>query len=149
MLSRIEQVKAKLATAKPAEKDALQDQKDLLDAEQALDEDEIEDAQQDFIRTGADQETAIQRQRDQHEAGEHELEQRQAQNAAAATPNADLNATNLLGQVQAWMWLRGKHAQIEAAQAQAAEIGNDLAQQHQALQARVHGQKSQRDGKLK
>ena len=145
VLSRIEQVKANLATAKPTEKDGLQDQKDLLDAEQALDEDEIEDAQQDLIRTGADQETAIQRQRDQHEAGEHELEQRQAQTPAATAPTVDLNATNLLGQVQAWMWLRGKRAQIESAQAQAAEIGNDLAQQHQALQSRVHGQKSQRD----
>ena len=76
VLARIEQVKAKLAVAKPTEKDALQDQKDLLDAEQALDEDEIEDAQQELIRTGGDQETAIQRQRDQHEAGEHDFEQR-------------------------------------------------------------------------
>ena len=37
VLSRAEQLKAKMASAKPAEKDALQDQKSLLDAEQALD----------------------------------------------------------------------------------------------------------------
>src|ERR1035437_10080844 len=99
VLSRVEQVKAKIATAKPGEKDALQDQKDLLDAEQALDEDEIEDAQQELIQTGADQESAVQRQRDQHEAGEHEFDQRQSQNPVAAAPAVDLSANNLAGQV--------------------------------------------------
>jgi small-conductance mechanosensitive channel len=145
VLSRIEQVKAKIATAKPSEKDALQDQKDLLDAEQALDEDEIEDAQQELIQTGADQETAVQRQRDQHEAGEHEFEQHQGQNLAASTPTVDLGAGNLLGQTRAWMWLRDKRAHIESARSQAEEIGNGLAEQHQALQNRVHQQKPQRE----
>jgi small-conductance mechanosensitive channel len=145
VLSRIEQVKAKIATAKPNEKDALQDQKDLLDAEQALDEDEIEDAQQELIQTGADQETAVQRQRDQHEAGEQEFEQHQAQNPAASAPTVDLGASNLLGQARAWMWLRDKRAHIESARSQAEEIGNALAEQHQALQNRVHAQKPQRE----
>ena len=98
VLSRVEQVKAKIATAKPTEKDALQDQKDLLDAEQALDEDEIEDAQQELIQTGADQESAVQRQRDQHEAGEHEFDQHQSQNPVATAPAVDLSANNLAGQ---------------------------------------------------
>jgi small-conductance mechanosensitive channel len=145
VLSRIEQVKAKLATAKPTEKDGLLDQKDLLDAEQALDEDEIEDAQQDLIRTGADQETAIRRQRDQHEAGEHDFEQRRAQSAAATAPAVDLGANSLADQARAWMWLRGKRAQIESARTQAEEIGNGLAEQHQVVQSRVREQKSQRD----
>jgi small-conductance mechanosensitive channel len=145
VLSRIEQVKEKLATAKPTEKDALQDQKDLLDAEQALNEDEIEDAQQELIRTGADQETAIQRQRDQHEAAEHDFEQHQAQSPTITAPAVDLGANNLAGQVGAWMWLRGKRTQIESARSQAEEISNNLAVQHQALQSRVHEQKSERD----
>jgi small-conductance mechanosensitive channel len=145
VLSQIEQIKAKISTAKPRERDALQDQKDLLDAEQALNEDEIEDAQQELIRTGGDQETAVQRQRDQHEAGEHELEQRQGQNPATPAPAVDLNANNLAGQVRAWMWLREKQARIESARSQAEEMGNDLAEQHQALQSRVHEQKPQRE----
>jgi small-conductance mechanosensitive channel len=145
VLGRIDQVKAKLATAKPTEKDALQDQMDLLQAEQALDEDEIEDAQQELIRTGADPETAVQRQRDQHEAAEHEYDQRQAQNPATTAPAIDLNAKNLWGQIHDWMWLRDKRTRIEGAQGQAIEIGNDLAQQHQALQNRVHEQKPQRE----
>ncbi len=145
VLARIEQLKTKLATAKPIEKDALQDQMDLLDAEQALDEDEIEDAQQELIRTGADPETAVQRQRDQHEAAEHEYDQRQAQNPVTTAPAIDLSAKNLWGQMHDWMWLRDKRTRIEAARGQAIEIGNDLAQQHQALQNRVHEQKSQRE----
>ncbi len=145
VLSRIEQVKAKIATAKPSEKDALQDQKDLLDAEQALDEDEIEDAQEELIQTGADQESAVQRQRDQHEAAEHAFDQRQSQGPVATAPAVDLNASNLVGQVRAWMWLRDKRAQIESARSQAEEIGNGLAEQHQGLQSRVHEQKPQRE----
>ena len=145
VLARIELVKAKISTAKPTEKDALQDQEDLLEAEQALDEDEIEDAQQELIQTGGDQETAIQRQRDQHEAAEHQLEQSQGQNPAAALPAVDLGASNLAGQVRAWMRLRDKDARIEAARGQAAEIGTSLAEQHQALQNRVHQQKTQRE----
>ncbi|MFI5098814.1 MAG: mechanosensitive ion channel domain-containing protein [Candidatus Acidiferrales bacterium] len=145
VLSRIEQLKAKISTAKPTEKDALQDQKDLLDAEQALDEDEIEDAQQELIRTGGDQETAVQRQRDQHEAGEHELVQRQGQNPGGTAPAVDLSASNLASQVRAWMWLRDKRARLESAKSQAEEIGNGLLEQHQALQSRVHEQKPQRE----
>ena len=145
VLSRVAQVKAKIATAKPNEKDSLQDQKDLLDAEQALDEDEIEDAQQELIRRGADPEAAVQRQRDQHEAGEHEFDLRQSQNPVAAAPAVDLNANNLAGQVRAWMWLRDKRAQIDSARGQAQEIGNSLAEQHQVLQNRIQTERSQRE----
>jgi small-conductance mechanosensitive channel len=145
--SRVEQLKAQISSAKPGEKDALQDRKDLLDAEQALDEDEVEDAQQELIRAGGDQETAVQRQRDQHEAGEHELEQRQSQNptgASAAAP-VELNASTLVGQVRAGMWLRDKRAHIESARRLAEEMGNDLLAQHEAMQRRVREQKPQKE----
>jgi small-conductance mechanosensitive channel len=145
VLTRIEQVKAKISNAKPSEKDALQNQKDLLEAEQALDEDEVEDAQRELIRTGGDQEAAVQRQRDQHEAGEHELEQRQGQNPIPAAPPIDLNASTLADRVHAWLWLRDKRARIDAARTQAEEMANDLAEQHQALQGRIHEQKALRE----
>ncbi len=145
--SRVEQLKAQISSAKPVEKDALQDRKDLLDAEQALDEDEVEDAQQELIRAGGDQETAVQRQRDQHEAGEHELEQHQSQNptGASAAAAVDLGASTLVGQVRAWMWLRDKRAHIESARRLAEEMGNDLLAQHDGLQRRVREQKPQKE----
>src|SRR6267378_1075707 len=98
--SRLEQLKAQISSAKPGEREALQERKDLLDAEQALDEDEVEDAQQDLIRAGGARQAAVQRQRDQHEAGEHEFEQHQSQTPTGASPAAavDLGASSLVGQ---------------------------------------------------
>src|SRR5258708_33601705 len=102
--SRVEQLKAQISSAKPSEKEALHDRQALLDAEQALDEDEVEDAQQELIRAGGDQEAAVQRQRDQHEAGEHALEQQQGQNPTGASPPADLSANNLVAKGGPWRW---------------------------------------------
>jgi small-conductance mechanosensitive channel len=145
--SRAEQLKAQISSAKPSEKDALHDREALLDAEQALDEDEVEDAQQELIRAGGDQEAAVQRQRDQHEAGEHALEQRQGQNPTGASPAAavDLGANTLVGQVRAWMWLRDKRAHLESARRLAQEMGTELLAQHDGLQRRVREEKPQKE----
>jgi len=145
--SRVEQLKAQISSAKPSEKDALHDREALLDAEQALDEDEVEDAQQELIRAGGDQEAAVQRQRDQHEAGEHALEQHQGQNPTGASLAAavDLSANNLVGQVRAWMWLRDKRAHIESARRLAQEMGTELLAQHDGLQRRVREEKPQKE----
>src|SRR6266853_859840 len=143
--SRVEQLKAQISSAKPGEKDAFHDREALLDAEQALDEDEVEDSQQELIRGGGDQEAAVQRQRDQHEAGEHALEQQQGQNPTGASPPVDLSANNLVGQVRAWMWLRDKRAHLESARRLAEEMGNDLLAQHGALQRRVREEKPQKE----
>jgi small-conductance mechanosensitive channel len=143
--SRVEQLKAQISSAKPSEKEALHDRQALLDAEQALDEDEVEDAQQELIRAGGDQEAAVQRQRDQHEAGEHALEQQQGQNPTGASPPVDLSANNLVGQVRAWMWLRDKRAHLESARRLAQEMGTELLAQHDALQRRVREEKPQKE----
>src|ERR1700694_1700785 len=145
--SRVEQLKAQISSAKPGEKEALQDREALLDAEQALDEDEVADAQQELIRAGGDQEAAVQRQRDQHEAGEHALEQHQSQNPAAGSPASavDLGANTLVGQVRAWMWLRDKRANLESARRLAEEMGTELLAQHEALQRRVRQEKPQKE----
>src|SRR6266404_5412252 len=143
--SRVEQLKAQISSAKPSEKEALHDRQALLDAEQALDEDEVEDAQQELIRAGGDQEAAVQRQRDQHEAGEHALEQQQGQNPTGASPPADLGANNLVGQVRTWMWLRDKRAHLESARRLAQEMGTELLAQHDALQRRVREEKPQKE----
>ena len=145
--SRVEQLKAQISSAKPGEKEALQDREALLDAEQALDEDEVEDAQQELIRAGGDQEAAVQRQRDQHEAGEHALEQHQSQNPTGGSPASavDLGANTLVGQVRAWMWLRDKRANLESARRLAQEMGTELLAQHEALQRRVREEKPQKE----
>jgi small-conductance mechanosensitive channel len=143
--SRVEQLQAQISSAKPSEKEALHDRKALLDAEQALDEDEVEDAQQELIRAGGDQEAAVQRQRDQHEAGEHALEQQQGQNPGVSAAAVDLSASNLVGQVRAWMWLRDKGAHLESARSLAQEMGTELLAQREALARRVREEKPQKE----
>src|SRR3984893_1057598 len=144
--SRVQQLQAQISAAKPSEKEALHDRQALLDAEQALDEDEVEDAQQELIRAGGDQEAAVQRQRDHHEAGEHALEQHQSQNPSGTSAAAvNLDASNLVGQVRAWMWLREKRAHIESARRLAQEMGTELLAQHDALQRRVREEKPQKE----
>jgi small-conductance mechanosensitive channel len=145
VLTRVEQLKTQIASAKPSEKDALQEQKDLLDAEQALDEDEVEDARQELIRAGGDQEAAVQRQRDQHEAGEHALEQQKGQSLVVTAPLVDLTSSNLVGQVRAWAWLRDKHVRIESARREAQEVGNNLLAEHESLRRRLQDEKPQRE----
>src|SRR5271165_3362655 len=85
--AQIAQLKAKLAAARPAEQDNLQDQIALLEAQQAPDEDELDVAKQDLIRAGGDRAGAIERQREAHEASEDHL----AQNAPAASQTAPVD----------------------------------------------------------
>src|SRR6266850_445596 len=54
--ARLNELHAEVASAKPDEKEKLQEQVDLLEAQEALDEDELEDASQELIRAGGNPE---------------------------------------------------------------------------------------------
>ena len=140
--AQIARLKATLASAKPAEQESLQDQIALLEAQQAPDEGELDDAQQDLIRAGGDREGAVQRQREAHEANEDLL----AKSAPAPSqgPPVDLAAANLAGQVRAWIWLKSKRASLEAARREIQDLGQGLQAQHDALERRVHGEEPQK-----
>jgi len=140
--AQIAQLKAKLASARPAERDSLQDQIALLEAQQAPDEDELDVAEQDLIRAGGDREGAIQRQRDAHEANEDQLAKTPP--AVSPGPPVDLEAVNLAGQIRAWIWLRNKLASLESAQVQALDMREHLLAQHDALERQVRAGASQR-----
>jgi len=140
--AQIAQLKAKLAAARPAEQDNLQDQIALLEAQQAPDEDELDVAKQDLIRAGGDRAGAIERQREAHEASEDHL----AQNAPAASQTApvDLAAANLAGQVRAWIWLKNQRASLESARRQAQDLGQGLIAQRYELNQHVLAEASQK-----
>ncbi|MFY9559482.1 MAG: mechanosensitive ion channel domain-containing protein [Terriglobales bacterium] len=140
--AEIARLKAKLASAKPAEQDSLQDQIALLEAQQAPDEDELDVAQQDLIRAGGDREGAIQRQREAHEANEDHLAQ--SPPAPSQGPPVELAAANLAGQVRAWIWLKNKRASLEAARQQVQDLGQGLLAQHDALERHVGTEQSQK-----
>src|SRR3989442_9260124 len=139
--SRLDQVRAKLASAKPNEKEGLQEQIDLLEAQEALDEDELEDARQDLIRAGGNPEGMMQRLREEHEAGHDESAK--APTASQSAP-VDLDASNLAGQVRAWLWLKAKREKLESARTDAKALGEKLLAQHDDLKQRAQKEESQK-----
>ena len=91
LATRIDQLKTQIAgeqdhvaqlTKKAATGAA--DQVDLLNAQLALDQDEIEDSQQDLARRGGDPHAALERALQQHEATQHQTAQ--ALQSSAAVP---------------------------------------------------------------
>ena len=136
--AHLAKLKAELAAAKLGDRDSLQDQIEMFEAQQAPDEGELEVAQQDLIRAGGDREGAIQRQRDAHEAQEDRL----AQSGTAPLQGApvDLAAANLASQVRTWIWLKNKRASLESARQQAQDLGQAMLVRHSELASHVRSE---------
>jgi len=139
--AQLTQFKTRLAAAKPGETELLEQQVALLDAQQALDQDELDDAQQELLRAGANPQGAIERLREEHEAAEHQ--DGTAQTAPQASP-VDLKAPHLVGQVRAWSWLKSKQTALETAQHDALDLSKTLVAQHDQLASRVSAQEPER-----
>ncbi len=134
---RIDELNKQIAKASGARLDDLKDQLDLVSAQLELDQDELGDAKEDLIRSGADPESVIQRQYERHEASSHAAEAAQSQ--TANNPDVNYRAGNLLGQLAAWNTLRGKAAQLGQARDEAAEVAATLSTAHNALEEKVRG----------
>ncbi|MGH9524724.1 MAG: mechanosensitive ion channel domain-containing protein [Terriglobales bacterium] len=109
----------------------------LAEAEFILHTNERDDAKRDLARSGADPETRIQRQFQQHQAAMHS---NQAQAAApyAAKPDFQVPHT-LYEQVRTWFSLQGKSKQLVAAQALNTGLASGLAARHDALERQLAG----------
>ena len=136
---RTDQIKKELATVKGPRHDTLQQQLDIVQAKLALDQDELDDAKGDLIRSGADPLSRIQRQFNRRQS----LQQAEA-NRAPATLNAQPGppATNLIGQFAALRALRGKIASLAQAQTAADHKATDLTQAHNALEKEVSSEQA-------
>jgi len=135
-------LKKKAAAAAGAKQQALQQEADLTQAQVELDQDELQDAQEDLIRSGADKRNRVQRQFTRYQA---------AQQAAAAAPalanntaGPDYLASTLIAQHAAWASLRGKAGMLRQAQDDALRVGNDLLQKHDQLDKEIEQAKSQK-----
>lgn len=137
---RIDQLNKEIAKTSGSRLDDLKDQLDLVSAQLELDQDELDDAKEDLIRSGADPESVIQRQYERHEASAHAAEATPSQ----STNNADVNyrAGNLWGQLTAWNSLRGKAAQLAKARDEAAEVAANLTASHDALEQKVRAEEA-------
>jgi small-conductance mechanosensitive channel len=103
------------------------DQLELAKARLALDQDELDDAQQDLARQGGDPHSALVRALQAHEATQHQTAQ--AARGASASPTA-----TLLQQARTWLALRALDEQLLSAEQQAAGLATTLASRHNELE---------------
>jgi len=107
------------------------DEPDLAKAQMALDQDELDDAQQDLARKGGDPHAALQQALQEHEAIQNQTVQ--ALKGASASPTA-----TLVDQTRTWLALSSLDRQVQAAQQQAMAQAAALARQHDQLEKRTH-----------
>src|SRR5579872_46075 len=103
------------------------DQLDLANAQLALDQDDLADAQQDLAREGGDPHSAIERALQEHEATGHQTAQ--ALKGASASPTA-----TLVEQARTWLSLGSMDQRVLAAGQEAADKGKSLADRHNQLE---------------
>lgn len=115
-------------TKDAATQEAAAGQQELAKAQLALDEDELEDAQQDLARQGGDEHARLQRALQEHEAAQHQMSQ------VLRTPNARGTST-LSDQVQAWLALNDRNRQVLAARLEAANAASTIERAHDNLEA--------------
>jgi small-conductance mechanosensitive channel len=138
---RIDQLKKQLAAASPDRQDSIQQQIDLIHAQHEYDQDELDDAKEDLMRSGVDPLTRIQRQFNRHEDAEHAYD---ATHAQTPPNNVEVNysAGNLISAVNAWRGLRGKVVQLEQARDEALQAESTLGRSHEALEKQVSAEEA-------
>ncbi|HEY2843810.1 MAG TPA: mechanosensitive ion channel domain-containing protein [Bryobacteraceae bacterium] len=107
-----------------------QDQIELVKAQLALDQDELDDAQQDLARQGGDPHSVLERALQEHEATQHQAPQG-FKNAAPPSP------ATLFEQVRAWFALDSRDTQLRSAAQQASSHGAVLASRHNDLEKQL------------
>src|SRR5215469_12504375 len=132
---RLERLKKQIAAAPERDKDNLEQQSDLAQAQLELDQDALEDAREDLARAGGDPQSKIQRLLEEHEATQHQSGPGNAQATSSSMPN--YQAENLLAQFSAWTSLRVKQQQLAQAQAESLTAAAALKDRHNALEKQV------------
>jgi small-conductance mechanosensitive channel len=121
----IDGVKKESSAAKSV-KPEIQQELDLLQAQMELDKDELEDAQGDLARSGADAMSRIQRQFARYQAAQQQSE---ATSAPVMLPAVG-QAHNLVAQFKAWRSERAKAMQLQSAREEALQKREQLLQKH-------------------
>jgi small-conductance mechanosensitive channel len=104
------------------------DRLELAKAQLALDQDELDDAQQDLAREGGDEHVNLQRALEQHRATQH--------GAAPAIRIAPPPAT-FISQFERWLALGARASEIEAARHEADKKAVTLERAHEALEGKL------------
>jgi len=137
----VDQLKKRVAAATGARQEALQEQLDVAQAQLDLDQDELGDAKEDLVRSGADPGALIQRQFEQHQAAEHGPDETTAK-STANTAEVNYQAGNLLSQFAAWRALRAKINQLQQARDETGQSAATLTDAHNTLEKQVNAEKA-------
>jgi small-conductance mechanosensitive channel len=108
------------------------DRLELANAQLALDQDELDDAQQDLAREGGDEHANLQRAQQEHQAA------RQRALPLGKLSTAGPPAT-LREQIQEWFSLGSRQDQVQAAKQDADRKTSTLSQEHNALAGKLGG----------
>jgi len=135
--SRITQFTAVLAHARGSAKDDLQQLIGIAQAQLALDQDDVEDAQQRLISVGGDKQHTIGQLLDQHKASEAQSASMQAGAPAATVEIETTRARTVVAEYRAWASLRAKQASLEQAEKDALARAASLSAQSEALQKQI------------
>jgi small-conductance mechanosensitive channel len=134
--AQITQLNAAIAKASGDQKDSLEDQLDIANAQQELDQDEVEDAKQDLIRAGGDPQDRIQAMVAEHEASTKATE---TALAATTTPSEE---RGLIHRATQWWALHKKQMLLWRAKAATANTIGTLSARHDALEKELETDKA-------
>jgi small-conductance mechanosensitive channel len=150
----VAELKEQVAKAHDSKADALQDRLDLAEAQLALDQDDLDDAHQDFIRAGGDKHATIQKLLDEYEAGQPQADASHPGAAiptaptitsAAANSSVELTKSDSIdAQSQAWLSLRSKEKLLIQARDSALADAASLSVTHDALEKVLTEEKTQK-----
>jgi len=134
--SRSDRAGAGTKGTKEINPETLQQRIEFAQAELALNQDELEDAQQDLVRSGGDAYSALQSLWQQHEAG-HRQRGSAVGSAPGTRPETVTPSANFLARWRMWSALRAKQGQLIQAQQNALTKVQALSREHDALEQRV------------
>ena len=135
--AQIAQLNAAIAKATGDQKDSLEDQLDIAEAQQELDQDEVDDAKQDLIRAGGDPQDRIQAM-----VKEHEASTKATETALAAAPPPTEKRVAWFNRAIEWWALHKKQMLLWRAKAATANTIGTLSARHDALEKELDVDKS-------
>jgi small-conductance mechanosensitive channel len=133
--ARVEQLDEALDKARDEKKKAIDEELDVVKAQVELDQDEVDDARQDLIRTGGDPEGRIRAMVEEHESVGHGSDK-----AIGAAPASTEHG--VVARVQQWWSLHQKQMGLWRAKADADSRAAALAAEHNALEQELDRQKA-------
>ncbi|HEY2677127.1 MAG TPA: mechanosensitive ion channel domain-containing protein [Steroidobacteraceae bacterium] len=134
---RVNELTATVAQAKPAQKDAAQDQLDLAQSQLELDKDELDQANQDLVDAGGNPRQQIESMMQEHDA----QSKVPALSTAAKAAPAEVGGGSV-AKIRGWNQVRLKLQEIEEARAAAREKVEALRERRAALASRLETAKS-------